>query len=445
MLSLPYRISPSIPRMIIFCHLLNLPFCVVLRPEKQPQQSKHKLLSRHLSALANVFRPRCRQRNFMTMPPPYPSKLDELVDWASLFHSMEQERCILCIGPDILNPPTGERLEEQLASYLRSNEKALKISVYDDGWFHYQPGANELSPYLKVKAFYEQPHPWAEQLMCLIAQMPFHFVLNFAPDYKLKEAYENSGLGFVFDSYKRNKPYNPALKVPTRQQPLVFNMLGELKEKDSLVMTYKDYYEYIRSVINSKSMSDDLENNIYDAEYFIFLGMPFDKWYVHLFMHILHQHVKGRTPKFSANTFLDEKIGTLCDEQYTMTFVPQDIDIEMFVKTLHEKCRERGLLRGETAAANGQEQPKPSLPFAQLREWVLQDELDDLFDFLARQLAGTQWLAESDNLEAQHQDLRRKIRRGTLSQEQQTIEANRVRDAVFEFIGTLKKHFADQS
>ena len=125
-----------------------------------------------------------------------------------------------------------------------------------------------------------------------------------------------------------------------------------------------------------------------------------------------------------------------------MTFVPQDIDIEMFVKTLHEKCEERGMLR-TGSQTGGAEKPKPSLPFAQLREWVVQDDLDSLFDCFARNLADTQWLADSDNLEAQHQDLRRKVRRGTLNQEQQTVEANRIRDAVFELLRNLQKHFSD--
>ncbi len=372
--------------------------------------------------------------------PPYPIKLDELVQWDSLFHSLENERCILCIGPDILNPPTGERLEQQLAAYLRENEKQLKITVYDDGWFHYQPGATELSPYMKVKSFYEQPHPWAEELMSLIAQMPFHFVLNFMPDYKMKEAYEKQGFDFVFDSYKRNKPANQAIKVPTRDKPLIFNILGELKEKDSLVMTYRDYYEYISSVIVSKSLSDDLESHIYDAEYFVFLGMPFDKWYVHLFMHILKQHVKGRIAKFSANTFLDDKIGTYCDEQYTMTFVPKDIDMELFIKVLHEKCRERNLLRKPGMST---ENSARVLPFSQLREWMLQDEMSNIFDLFSQQLAHTPWLAESDQIEAQYEELRRKIRRGTLSQEQQTVETNRIRDALFELLRTLQKHFSE--
>lgn len=374
--------------------------------------------------------------------PPYPAKLDELVDWASLLHSLQNERCILCIGPDILNPPSGERLEEQLANYLRAHEKVLKISVYDDGWFHYQPGANELSPYMKVKTFYDQPHEWAEEIMGLIAQMPFHFVLNFTPDYKLKAAFEKYAPGFVFDSYKRGKPYNPALKVPSKEHPLVFNMLGELKEKDSLVMTYKDYYEYIRSVIHAKSMSDDLESNIYDAEYFIFLGMPFDKWYVHLFMHLLHQHMKGRTPKFSANTFLDEKIGTLCDEQYMMTFVPKDIDIEVFVRALHYKCGEYGMLRGSQCGQDVK-LPKPTLPFVQLREWVVGNDFDSTFDFLAQRLAKTEWAIECDNLEGQYQDLMRRVRRGTLGQEQETVERNRIRDSIFEFVRTLQKYFDD--
>ncbi len=374
-----------------------------------------------------------------------PPKLDERVQWNSLFHSLEHEKCILCIGPDILNPPNGERLEDQLAQCLRANAKSLKISVYDDGWFHYQPGAPQLPPYLKVKEFYEQPHPWAEELMGLIARMPFHFILYLSPDYKMKEAFELQGAvqgtDFVFDSYKRGQPANKSIKVPTKDKPLVFNFLGELKIKDSLVMTYADYYEYVRSIFMNNSLSDDLKTNVFDAEYFVFLGMPFDKWYVHLFMHMLQQHVSERKQKFSANTFLNNQTATHCNEQYTMTFVPDEIGIEAFVRAMYEHCEDRNMLRSNTPGAS---RPRTALPYAQLRQWVIANEFQDIFDLLAQRLKATEWLDECVDLESQYEDLRKKTRRGTLSSEQQTVETNRVREAVQDFIKTLQRNFPDE-
>ena len=222
-----------------------------------------------------------------------------MINWDILLHELESGKCILCVGPDVYSKAEGVRLEQKLADTLRQKSDALGIRVYDDGWFHYLKERDELATWFSIKQFYEtQLPPDSDTLFQGIAALPFHLILNFTPDYRLREAFTASGKPFEFDCLNKTENCKKADVEPTIAKPLLFNMLGELKEKDSLVMTYKDYYEYIRSVINSKSMSDDLENNIYDAEYFIFLGMPFDKWYVHLFMHILNQHVKGRTPKF---------------------------------------------------------------------------------------------------------------------------------------------------
>ncbi|MCB0639615.1 MAG: SIR2 family protein, partial [Lewinella sp.] len=107
---------------------------------------------------------------------------------------------------------------------------------------------------------------------------------------------------------------------------LLFNMVGEIEDKDSLVMTYDDLFSYMEAIFERKRMPEYVKGLIQQATYFIFLGMPLDKWYFHLFMRILNQHRnKRKSKRYSASAWVNDENATFCEEQYTLTFVREGI------------------------------------------------------------------------------------------------------------------------
>lgn len=368
------------------------------------------------------------------------SNLDDIIDWEPLLECIKEARCVICIGPDVFNEFDEEstvRLEHQLADFLRAQEDQLKIRVYENGWFNYQPGADEVKPYYRIKDFYQRARPKAEKILSTVARIPFHLLLYFNPDYKLKEAFERQDFKFSFTSYKKNLSPDLMIKVPTKEEPLVYNFLGELKEKNSLILTYKDYYDYLKSVMKGKSMSDELKRNLFEADYFIFLGLPFDRWYVHLLMHELNQH-ENKSSKYSFNSYLNSEIITHCTEQYTMAFIPNEVSD--FVDKLYEKCENIGLLRKPPVI---EQAVHKLLDYAKLRAWLMQGETDKVFDDLAKNLEGTDYIKEIDSLEAQHEELKRKDRRGTLSSEEHLLQGNIIRGRILDLFESLQKRFPD--
>ncbi|MCB0636296.1 MAG: SIR2 family protein [Lewinella sp.] len=364
-------------------------------------------------------------------------------NWDHLLDSLEEGRCIMCLGQEVLSSPAFGRLEERLSGYLSEQEEKIRIRVYQDGWFHYLPDANEVDAWQRVKDFYRLPNPPAEALLRKIARLPGHFFLNFTPDYKLKEAFEEQGFAFNFLSYRKKEPYAPDEDAnrypPTRQQPLVLNMLGEIRKRNSLVMTYNDFYTYLESIFEGNSMSPVLKENIWEADYFIFLGMPFEKWYVHMFMRILQQHETNRhSKKYAANPFLTDEITTHCAEQYTMTFVPTGI--QEFVDTFHDKCEKRGLLRSAAQAV------ELKLPMDELREWIADNQFEQVFDQLIYHLSeigmpGEDWKKQILQLEGRHNDLKRHIRMGTIDDRDRMVETNRIRAVLIDTVDDLGKQF----
>ncbi|WP_170110664.1 SIR2 family protein [Flavilitoribacter nigricans] len=364
-------------------------------------------------------------------------------NWDHLLDSLEENKCILCLGPEVYSSTDKGRLETQLANFLQKESEAIRIRVYEDGWFHYLPNASEIDAWQRVKEFYRQSNDRSEKMLQKIAQIPCHFILNFTPDYKLKVAFEQQDFAFNFLSYLKKQPFDPQEEAnrytPTKLKPLIYNMVGEIRKRNSLVMTYNDFYAYLESIFEGNSMAPVLKENIWEADYFIFLGMPFDRWYVHMFMRILQQHERNRaSKKYAANIYLSDEITTHCAEQYTMTFVPNGI--ENFVDTFYEKCKTRGFLRTAAQAA------KLQLPIDQLKSWVAENQFQEIFDQLIVQLseigpAGEEWKNQVFQLEGRYNDLRRNIRMGTIDERDRMVETNRLRAVIMDLIQDLQNQF----
>ena len=250
-----------------------------------------------------------------------------MINWDILLHELESGKCILCVGPDVYSKAEGVRLEQKLADTLRQKSDALGIRVYDDGWFHYLKERDELATWFSIKQFYEtQLPPDSDTLFQGIAALPFHLILNFTPDYRLREAFVTSGKPFEFDCLNKTENCKKADVEPTIAKPLLFNMLGEIKEKESLIMTYDDLFGYMEAIFDKKRLPKNVKDKLEQASHFIFLGIPLDKWYFHLFMRVLNMHKDTtKTKRFAATYSANSANATFSEEQYTLTFVQEDI------------------------------------------------------------------------------------------------------------------------
>lgn len=359
------------------------------------------------------------------------------INWEYLLESIEEEKCVLCLGPGIFDQPGMPTIDEELARFLKEQENDLRIRVYNDGWFHYLPDASEIDAWKKVKEFYGKPNPHGEGLLDKIALIPFHFILTFTPDYKAREAFSRQRVSFHAESYLKKVPFDPMTQKPTKNHPLVYNFLGELNKRNSLVMTYTDFYSYLESVFEGNSIAPVLKENIWDADYFVFLGIPFDKWYIHLFMRILQQHDKKRSSKkYAANPMYDDNIAMSCAEQYTMTFV--HTDVTEFVHALYEQCAQRDMLRRIN------EIKKIQIEIDQLKSWLVHDEFDEIFSSLKSYAellgsGGEDLERQALLLQAQVDFMRQKMIHGTLSNEEERLEKARIRERILIILTHIEK------
>lgn len=375
-------------------------------------------------------------------------------DWQDLIYGISSEKCIIVIGPEIYTGE-GEPLttEKRLAAWLRQQADRLKIRVYDNGWFHLQPGGNAKAPLRQIKEFYNQPQPRAEQLLQTLARIRFPVLLSLNPDDRLYKAFA-AYPATRFEAYVRNEPARTDPSKPTADQPLVFNLLGRLEDRNSLVLTYDDFYDYLKSVFAGSSISTVLKDTIRSADQFIFLGIPFDQWYVHLFMRILNQNDEDSKtkPKYAA-ALLSTEYAESCFEQYNITFVNHNI--ADFVNELERRCenhpeREK-LLRPapvspkeKTATDNGHGEQFIQL----LKDLVEHNRYQDLYDQVKKALgdagaAGKELMGNFIAMKSKYQDVSERQNLGIMRSDDYEVEMGKIRISFLYNIGKLEETWPD--
>ncbi len=362
-------------------------------------------------------------------------------EWGDLLYSIEQQKCIVVVGPEVYTAPGEATMDKRLAEFLRKQSAQLRIRVNDNGWYHLQPGGNETSPVRQVKEFYNRPTPHAEESLKTLARIRFPIYISLTPDTKLRQAF--SGYAADFETYVRNKPYREDVPGPTPDRPMVYQLLGNIEDRNSLVLTYDDFYDFLKSVFTGNSMSPILKDAIIGAEYFLFLGMSFDQWYNHLFMRVLNQSKEKLQTQKVAVPF-DAFNADSCAEQYTIKFV--DDRIGDFVTELLARCEAAKLVK-PLPVFKGEQAPQEdkSGPFlAELMELVVENQFEHIYDRVKKMLMGTGesgrgLLQKFIQLKGRYTKLEEENSLGILYPDHYNVEMNKLRKAFIDQLEQLRQ------
>lgn len=358
-------------------------------------------------------------------------------DWAYIVEGIRDRDCVLCIGPGIYSiDPDKPHFSLQLRDHLRERQDGLRIRVQNNGWFHLQANGSYGPAYKAVRDFYKHIPEGSKEILRKLARIKQHLFLSLNPDDHLRLAFQDQHLPHFYGTYVRNTPA-PSYQTPSPEKPLIYNLLGELSQCNSLVLTFDDFYDYLESVFKGNSMSDMLEKTILDAEYFLFIGIPFDQWFVHLFLRILRQHKeKGRT-KFAAGRALEPEDLDSCLEQYNIRFVNKGIS--SFVDELYQQCEHKGLVKSAARS-----EYKPPEQFEELRNWAGKNDFSQIAQRSKQLLRGTgeagkPILMQIFELEGRFNLLTESDRSGTVNFENRNVEMNAIRKGFLGVIDELQE------
>jgi len=357
------------------------------------------------------------------------------VDWDVIIQTIKDEKCILCLGPEIYRDQDGKMLEDQMVEFLQVEQNSDIRNFYpQEGVFLFNSEEGRTHIYYKLRRFFENSFSEAEKILEKVAQIPFHFVINLTPDKKLEAAFQDQDLACKADFYWKNRTLTTGAKVPTKKSPLIYNLFGSIEERDSLVLTYQDLFDYFDSILGNRSMPQELKNVISETDNFIFLGIQFERWYMQLLLRVLAKYTKKDSfLRYAAGPQVAEKIKVFCQQQFRIHFVEDHAT--SFIDRLHHEMGKRDLLRkaGEKQESVLRKIAK-LIAKAELQQAItefkifleeLGDTAEDLIDDLSVQ-------------ESRFSRLKRRLQNSSIDERDAEVRQNQIVEAVLEILNQAK-------
>ena len=267
------------------------------------------------------------------------------IDWEDIIENLDHQNCILFLGPQAYTDHTKVSLETRLLEELKVYDGGNPYikAYYEDGFFLFREKRFKRKVIRQINQFYQDQLSVVEGFVEKLARIPFHLYISMTPDRLLLRGFENLQIPCFHSFYNKGKAPAPFLK-PNNKVPLVYNMLGMINRNESVVLTHNDLFDYLKSIFVGKSMPIQLRESLFEAEQYIFLGLPFEKWYLQLLFRILSLHTSEleHLERIATRPESDFK-KDLFHEQFRIEFIPDDVT--NFVDRLYLECEAAGKLR----------------------------------------------------------------------------------------------------
>ncbi|HUB60292.1 MAG TPA: toll/interleukin-1 receptor domain-containing protein [Puia sp.] len=268
-----------------------------------------------------------------------------------IMEDIENESCVLIIGPDLAN--FGDKtFFEQMCDELRTDTQYSQLIDLSPEYvflheelLQLKPTARETTLLRRMEKFYRDQTQFDEPFR-KIAQMPFHLIVSFLPDDRLKKVYAEQNQPFEYKHYPREENPQPVGK-PTRRMPLLYNILGDFSEGD-VIITFDHLFQYLSGIMGKRELPHAIQEAFKRARTFLFLGVHFERWYVQLILRIIT--MKEKREKYS----ILRKVGS--SEVYA--FMARRLELDFletepieFLNRLYEASADRNLLKTPVKAS----------------------------------------------------------------------------------------------
>jgi hypothetical protein len=275
-------------------------------------------------------------------------------DWDFILESIKRGKSVLVLGPDVYKSEDGTRIEEMLSQFLKAdNPEHPHIQAYyeKDGLFLFRDEKSKIKETSRIRNFYTQPNPESSEMFEKIAEIPIPIIITLFPDQRLSDTFTKLGINHEFSFYNKNKPAKEFIH-PVGSVPIIYNLLGYIEEDESLVLTYEDFYSYLKSVFKNAHMDQSLKGKLKEANNFLLVGLPFEKrWYTQLLLRVFYNHISNSSfERYATGDSLNQHLKKLYSEQFKLTFSKGNA--QDFLNELYKKCSEKNQLRKlKTASA----------------------------------------------------------------------------------------------
>ena len=207
-----------------------------------------------------------------------------------IIDEIDNESCILVMGPEFYflsenDEEDVKSIQDYLANEVIKEED--KRYLTEEGLFYCTNENQNTDILIEIRKYYGglKPNAFYEK----IAKIPFNLYISLSPDTLLDKVFGDLKFDRQFAAYAPGLNTNniedfKGLAKPTKANPLIYNLMGKHTTKDSIVFTYETLFTYMYYMF--KQEEDPAKKHIREcfsnANYFLFLGFRFDKWYLKL-------------------------------------------------------------------------------------------------------------------------------------------------------------------
>ncbi len=272
--------------------------------------------------------------------------------WDSLVDAIKDQACIFFLGPGAtINYGDSNRQSTFFEQLAKENLGAGIVAYHEaDGFLVFNENESKGQFYAPLKKFYLEKRPNA--LLDQLAEIPFHVAISVTPDLALNDAFERKQYASTHEYYdpksarKLNEP-------PSKDRPLIYNLLGCVNEPESLITSHFDLFDTVQSMVAYQYLPQQIVTLLSSGvvRSVVFLGFEFDKWYYQLVLYLLRLkgNPMGRIATKSGDQ--DDTQQKVLHAQFKINFIDDDLD--GFVTTLHSKFDAKELghakLKGENS------------------------------------------------------------------------------------------------
>ena len=262
-----------------------------------------------------------------------------------ILSDIENESCVLIVGPDLVDFGEKTFFEVLIDDLQKDSQYSQLIDLSPQYVFLHEellqlkPGARETTLLRYMERFYQRQNQYDEPFR-KISQIPFHLIVSFMPDGRLRKVFKDQNLDFQYSHYPREEN-PPSVDKPSSKTPLIYNILGDFSEGD-VILTFDHLFQYLSGIMGKRELPYAIQESFKKARTFLFLGVHFERWYVQLILRIIT--TKEKKEKYS----ILKKEGS--NEVYA--FMARRLELDFmetapldFLNQLYEQCAARNMLK----------------------------------------------------------------------------------------------------
>jgi hypothetical protein len=354
--------------------------------------------------------------------------------WDFLIKRIEQGKCALVIGPEIAFAGEGQSFQESLQSYLNQELQGKTFDFFgEDEFIAFDSTKDRLLTLFKIQNFFEIPR--AEDLYQKLAQVPFHLVINLSPDTYLKKAFDQMGFNYDFQYYDKNK--NAAgsqfLNIPIQKdQPLIYNLMGNIEDEESLIFTYDDLFSYLENIFGHFKLPEKVRLALQNTSSFIFIGVKFRKWYLRLLLRLLGLHHQDKLINACMDQHIPQEATTFYTRHFEISFL--DYHSGAFVEQLFLKSQP--VLR--KASKSKSVRSKSDL-LDSIREHIRNNEIEESIEEL-KLYSNSQQIDDLILFQSRFEKATNDLHKGKISHSSAELVFNNVKDSILTMANEISAH-----